>query len=158
MQLDAKALAVATADIVREHVAAATAPLLERIAALEARQPEKGEKGEQGEPGEPGPRGEAGADAYPGRACGLFDEAAEYRARDVVALNGSAFMARYDEPGECPGEGWMLLSQKGKRGERGPSFSGGYFDKDTLELVLQRDDGEEVTIACGALIEAARNG
>lgn len=52
MQLDAKALADATALIVKQHVAAATKPLIDRIAALEQRpSPERGEPGQQGEQG-----------------------------------------------------------------------------------------------------------
>lgn len=51
MPLDAHELARATAEIVKGHVAAATAPLLRRIEALEARQPERGEKGDRGETG-----------------------------------------------------------------------------------------------------------
>lgn len=192
MQLDAKALAAETADIVQRHVAAATAPLLKRIEELEARKPEVGEKGdrgeqggrgekgldgsdgiglaaalidregklvvtmtdgsvrelgfvvgrdgkdgvdgkdgapgrdgrdgsagEKGEKGDPGESGRDGRDAYAGEARGLFDANTEYRARDVVALGGSAFMAKRDNPGECPGDGWMLLAQRGKRGEQG---------------------------------------
>lgn len=58
MQLDAKALADATAEIVKSHVATATAPLLRRIEVLEGRPaPEKGE------PGEPGMDGVGIADA-----------------------------------------------------------------------------------------------
>lgn len=55
MQLDAKALAAATAEIVQRHVTAAVSPLLRRIETLEGRpQPERGEKGERGERGETG--------------------------------------------------------------------------------------------------------
>jgi hypothetical protein len=56
MQPDAaRALADQTAEIVRRHVEAATAPLLLRIAALEARpSPEKGDKGDQGDKGDTG--------------------------------------------------------------------------------------------------------
>lgn len=52
MQLrEIEAMMAHLAPVVREFVAAATAPLLERIAALEARQPEKGERGEPGQDG-----------------------------------------------------------------------------------------------------------
>lgn len=52
MQLDAKALAAATAEIVQKHVSQAVAPLLQRIETLERRpSPERGEKGERGETG-----------------------------------------------------------------------------------------------------------
>lgn len=43
----------------------------------------------------------------------------DYRELDVVALNGAAFVARYDNPGECPGNGWQLISAQGKRGKPG---------------------------------------
>ena len=39
---------------------------------------------------------------------------------DIVALNGGSFIARHDDPGECPGSGWQSLTLPGKRGERGP--------------------------------------
>lgn len=69
--LDTKALADATAIIVKEHVSALVAPLLKRIEELEARQPEKGEKGdpgERGEKGDPGDAGEPGARGEKGDA------------------------------------------------------------------------------------------
>lgn len=277
MQLDAKALAAATADIVRRHVEQATAPLIERIVALETRVPEKGENGDigesglqgrdgvglagalidrggalvvtltdgttrelglvvgkdgepgpQGEQGQPGPEGPAGKDgglgpagpqgesgpvgepgrdgtdgvagekgdpgeagapgergepgekgeqglegppAYVGEAKGLFDPAAEYRARDVIALNGSAFMAKVDNPGECPGEGWMLLASRGKagkpgeRGERGMEGKSGKdgaspvglaFDADAMEFRMILDSGEECTADFYPIAQAIR--
>lgn len=64
-----------------------------------------------------------GDDAYPGAAKGLFNPDEEYRARDCVAHDGSLWMARRDNPGQCPGEGWMLAAKagsKGKPGEQGP--------------------------------------
>lgn len=50
----------------KSAIAAATAPLLERIARLEARAPEKGDKGDVGEAGRPGKDGEAGPAGDPG--------------------------------------------------------------------------------------------
>lgn len=64
--LDTKALAEATATIVREHVERATAPLIERIAQLEKRAPEKGEPGEPGKDGADGKDGRDGQDGAPG--------------------------------------------------------------------------------------------
>jgi hypothetical protein len=52
---------------------------------------------------------------------GTFDEAAEYRRLDVVALNGGSFIAKRDPPGACPGPGWQLLASPGKRGPAGQS-------------------------------------
>jgi hypothetical protein len=52
---------------------------------------------------------------------GTFDEAAEYRCLDVVALNGGSFVALRAAPGPCPGPGWQLLASPGKRGPAGQS-------------------------------------
>ena len=56
-----------------------------------------------------------------------FDPGEAYRELDIVALNGAAFIARRDDPGLCPGEGWQLMSSQGKQGkpgERGASIKG----------------------------------
>ena len=72
----------------------------------------------------------AGRDGNSITVRGTFDETAEYRCLDVVALNGGCFIARKDAPGPCPGSGWQLLASQGKRGvagargergERGPT-------------------------------------
>jgi hypothetical protein len=42
-----------------------------------------------------------------------------YRALVIVALNGGAFIARHDDPGPCPGEGWQLIARQGARGVAG---------------------------------------
>ncbi|SEM53810.1 integrin beta 3 [Sphingomonas gellani] len=76
--LDTRALAAVTAEIVREHLDSALAPLraenvalLARIEALEGRQPERGEAGSQGERGLPGADGRDGV----GMAGALIDRA-----------------------------------------------------------------------------------
>lgn len=43
----------------------------------------------------------------------------DYVALDVVALGGAGFMARRDNPGPCPGDGWQLIASQGKRGNQG---------------------------------------
>jgi hypothetical protein len=48
-----------------------------------------------------------------------FSEDAKYERLDIVAVNGSSFIAREDNPGECPGAGWQLLASAGRRGARG---------------------------------------
>src|SRR4029077_1329733 len=50
---------------------------------------------------------------------GTFNETAEYRRLDVVALNGGSFVALKDKPGPCPGSGWQLVASQGKRGAAG---------------------------------------
>lgn len=60
--------------------------------------------------------GEDGASVNP---CGLWRADRVYRRLDVVALNGGSFIARQDDPGVCPGDGWWLLVSPGKRGAPG---------------------------------------
>ena len=68
----------------------------------------------------------AGRDGNSVTVRGTFNETAEYRRLDVVALNGGSFVALKDKPGPCPGPGWQLVASQGKRGvagergERGP--------------------------------------
>jgi len=68
----------------------------------------------------------AGVDGKDGRdGCslnvrGTFKAGESYRAFDIVALNGGSFIARRDDPGDCPGEGWQLMLMPGKRGQQGP--------------------------------------
>lgn len=108
---------------------------------------ERGERGEAGErgldgaagaPGSAGERGAPGEPAYPGRACGAWDAAAEYRAMDVVAWNGSEWRAVKDDPGPLPGDGWRL-GAKGSRGKPGEAGKPGKPGAKVAELVLADD-------------------
>jgi hypothetical protein len=116
----------------------------ERLASLQDGPPgPSGERGERGEPGEaitgppgepgiqglPGPPGEPGGEGRSFTIRGTWNPSSEYRALDVVMLNGASFAARVDGPGPCPGEGWQMLAAQGgygkpgkpgERGERGP--------------------------------------
>lgn len=100
-----------------------------------------------------GPAGVDGLDAYPGEAKGLYDPAAEYRALDCVSFNGSEWRAKYDNPGEMPGPGWMVGAQKGKRGDRGEK---GLPGRDGLSPVAQYLRGTELvtTLSDGAELKA----
>ena len=122
---------------------------------------EQGPAGEAGEQGPAGPPGENGADAYPGEARGLYDPEAEYRALDTVSFNGSEWRAKHDNPGELPGEGWMLSASRGKRGdrgERGPDGRIGKDGKDGAQPIDIRFDAKEMkflmTLDDGNLLEA----
>lgn len=67
--------------------------------------------------------GRDGRDGTEGRSLrvrGTYRLSEDYAALDVVALNGGSFIARRDDPGECPGDGWQAQSLPGKRGDRGP--------------------------------------
>src|SRR5215468_4277765 len=52
----------------------------------------------------------AGRDGNSITVRGTFNETAEYRRLDLVALNGGCFIARKDAPGPCPGPGWQLFA------------------------------------------------
>jgi integrin beta 3 len=59
-----------------------------------------------------------------GEARGLYDPNAAYLKLDRVAHDGSEWIARQDDPGPLPGDGWMLAARagsKGKAGDRGPA-------------------------------------
>jgi hypothetical protein len=93
---------------------------------------------------------------------GTYDAEAEYRSLDVVALNGGSFVALRDAPGECPGEGWQLITSPGKRGQKGedggrglpgdpgrkgdpgPALIAAVVDGEGM-LTLTREDGVEIT-------------
>jgi hypothetical protein len=61
----------------------------------------------------------AGRDGKSITVRGTFDQTAEYRRLEVVALNGGSFIALKDAPGPCPGPGWQLIASQGKRGVAG---------------------------------------
>jgi hypothetical protein len=63
--------------------------------------------------------GKDGRDGCSPNVRGTFKAGESYQAFDIVALNGGSFIARYDHPGECPGEGWQALTLPGKRGQPG---------------------------------------
>lgn len=140
--LDTKALAEATATIVREHVAAAVEPLLARIAALETRQPEKGEPGEKGDAGRDGKDADMAAiTAHVERAV------AEQVERAVAALPAP----EKGEPGEKgdPGE-------KGERGEKGDPGADGKDGAGIADLLIDRDDNLVATMTDGRMKSLGR--
>jgi hypothetical protein len=61
----------------------------------------------------------AGRDAIRPSLRGAFNFAETYKYLDVVALNGDSFIARKDDPGDCPGSGWQLLVSRGETGDKG---------------------------------------
>lgn len=84
---------------------------------------------------------------------GRYEESATYLKGDAVAFDGSLWLAKYDEPGPLPGDGWMLAARaggKGRPGDRGlqgPAGAGiieGRFEG--MTLVLGTDDGRAVRI------------
>jgi hypothetical protein len=63
--------------------------------------------------------GRDGSDGRSPKVRGTYDAHASYERLDVVALDGAAFIARRDNPGLCPGDGWQLLSRQGRPGRKG---------------------------------------
>ena len=100
--------------------------------------------------------GSNGTDARSFRIRETWSADEEYLELDVVSLNGGAFVARKDAPGECPGPDWKLLASQGKRGapgERGaqgprgpagPPVAALHISDEGL-LTLVNGDGSQVT-------------
>src|SRR6516164_2756362 len=63
--------------------------------------------------------GRDGVDGASPRVRATFDADIVYKKLDIVALNHGAFVARQDDPGPCPGDGWQLICSRGRTGERG---------------------------------------
>jgi hypothetical protein len=83
-----------------------------------------------------------------------------------VALNGSSFIARCNDPGECSGDGWQLIASCGRAGKPGPkgdrgeqglrgapgiSILRGEVDRFTLKLITS--DGGAIEIPCRRMFE-----
>lgn len=69
-----------------------------------------------------------GRDGEDGRSFtvrGTWVDGTEYQRLDVVALDGAGFVARRDDPGACPGEGWQMIAMRGKPGRPGDKGSPG---------------------------------
>lgn len=81
------------------------------------------------------------------RVRGTWDAAADYDALDVVVLNGGAFVAKRNNPGSCPGDGWQLMASQGKQGkpgERGPQGPKG--DRGAAVVAMSVDDQGVITL------------
>ena len=92
--------------------------------------------------------------AYPRVTCTLSCAVAGLgEGRVLNVSDGGAFIARKDDPGACPGDGWQMIVQRGKpgapgekgakgdRGEPGPAGPG--------VLHLQVDDAGLFTLVNG---------
>ena len=62
-----------------------------------------------------------GNDAVWPKIVGTWREGEAYSFMNIVALGGSSFMARADDPGPCPGDGWQLIASAGRQGKPGPT-------------------------------------
>jgi integrin beta 3 len=95
-------------------------------------------------------RGAEGAGINP---QGRYEETATYLKGDAVAADGSLWLAKYDEPGPLPGDGWMLAvkaggkGRPGDRGLQGPPGAGVIEARfEGMTLVLGTDDGRAVRV------------
>jgi hypothetical protein len=59
------------------------------------------------------------------RIRGTWAAQTEYSALDIVARDGGLYICKHGDPGSCPGEGWQLMSQRGKSGQRGETGPAG---------------------------------
>lgn len=104
--------------------------------------------------------GKPGKDADQIDVRGTYDADGEYKRLNIVALNGGAFIARKDDPGACPGEGWQVIAMRGKpgqpgeqgkrgepglRGLPGPGISSIEVDNSQGVLTVTNGDGTVVT-------------
>jgi len=86
--------------------------------------------------------GATGADAYAGEVRGQWQPHGSYRKGDLVALNGSEWRARHDDPGPLPGAGWALAAKRGSRGEQGERGEPG---KPGADIAAWQIDGYRIT-------------
>jgi hypothetical protein len=61
----------------------------------------------------------AGRDAVVPTIRSTYSPTETYHHLDIVVCDGSAFIARKDDPGECPGAGWQMIAKAGKPGKQG---------------------------------------
>lgn len=97
--------------------------------------------------------GQNGRDGRGFRVRGTYEEVAQYHALDVVAHKNSSFIAKRDEPGPCPGEGWQIMARPGKEGkpgERGPAGARGEKgEPGPAVIAMDVDDQGRITVRNG---------
>lgn len=92
-------------------------------------------------------RGGNGADGRSFTVRGTWSPDNTYEQFDVVVLNGASFVARKDDPGACPGDGWQLSASQGKRGQPGePGGRGVKGDAGPRVESIQIDDQGLLTL------------
>ena len=52
-------------------------------------------------------------------SLGAYDACGKYKKLDIVVSDGAAFIAKRDDPGICPGDGWQLMSSTGQARPQG---------------------------------------
>lgn len=79
---------------------------------------------------------------------GTYDASAEYKQHDIVMINRNSFAAKYDSPGECPGDGWQLFACSGYKGKEGPPGQTGPTGADgrSVSIVKWEADPDEMAL------------
>jgi hypothetical protein len=79
---------------------------------------------------------------------GLYNATVEYRQHDIVMISRNSFAAKYDNPGECPGEGWQLFACSGYKGKEGPPGPTGAKGSDgrSVSIVKWEADPDEMVL------------
>lgn len=95
--------------------------------------------------GRDGVDGRDGIDGRTGEARGKHVLGESYQKLDRVSFNGSEWIARRDDPGPLPGDGWMLGAQKA-RGKPGPAGTG-------IETIRLKDWSLQFSLTDGKTIE-----
>ena len=86
----------------------------------------------------------AGVDGRTPVMRGTYDPADEYFYLDIVARDGGSSVAIRDNPGDCPGPGWQMLTAPGKRGQKG----------ETGDRGIQGPEGKAAAALVGAAVDA----
>jgi hypothetical protein len=60
-----------------------------------------------------------GRDGLTPNVRGAFDVYKKYAQLDVVGCEDASYIARRNNPGLCPGDGWQLMARRGGRGAEG---------------------------------------
>lgn len=95
---------------------------------------------------------------------GTYDASVDYLQYDIVMINRNSFAAKYDSPGECPGEGWQLFGPSGQRGKEGPPGAKGMdgrsvsianveSDPDAMVIKITDSLGKTFTVDLGPIAE-----
>jgi hypothetical protein len=72
----------------------------------------------------------AGRDAITPTVRGPFNTTVSYKKLDIVEFDRTSFIAKNDDPGLCPGDGWQLVAAQGRHGAKGlPGSRGEKGDK-----------------------------
>jgi len=91
-------------------------------------------------------KGADGVDGTTPVVKGTWKSNQDYHKLDVVAIDGSAFIARKDKPGPCPGDDWQLIAAHGRQGIKGPPGHKGDKGEIGPSIVSWKIDREKYTI------------